>query len=310
MTTITIDPSLWGRDYVPELVGSLERAIPPEPVIPKASTASLVLPHGFVEDEVQAVKPPTDLFEYRDTDKDYDCFHDTELEFPPELIPAPPLSPPPFFSYPQSPTWTLRKSSQLLGGCYYSASAPIDLPSKLLEKSRMNTITTPPQILPVWDSEKLLYSFPEVPGMVKMIPGAVFCVDLNGTDDCPLFVGSVQTKESLSRYGTVGNKAVELLEKLQKLAWGDPKTKTPPIYAIEGLRQNDRSKAGPSGDCLYTGSMSLASMVEKGHGTGKVVPALQPTHEIGISLNFARNFTCPRQTPSIDLKDLSTQTGV
>lgn len=237
------------------------------------------LPFGFVESAVTPLAPPKGMFTY---DIDYSKF--TGAKFAPVVEPPPPSQPPAFTSYPHSPTWTLEQNPEYLGGWCYTSSCSTSEASKLAEKSRMSTLATPPEITPVWDAQAGEYSYPNVPGMVQMKPGISYCVQLDGKPEESLFVAALQTRDSLLQYPD-GPEAVQLLDRLSDRVWGNPEQGIPPLYAIPGLERNDRSTIPDmTSNARYTGSFSIGSTFEKGHGPGKFVPAHQSNLEPALDL--------------------------
>ncbi|THU83288.1 hypothetical protein K435DRAFT_871450 [Dendrothele bispora CBS 962.96] len=94
------------NDFVRGLLCRLERPVPGSST--PAIAAENNLPFGFIETNVEALKPPPGVFFYDDID--YKIFDPERLHFPPILSPVPAATPPSHTSYPISPAWTLRKS--------------------------------------------------------------------------------------------------------------------------------------------------------------------------------------------------------
>ncbi|KAF5373223.1 hypothetical protein D9757_010568 [Collybiopsis confluens] len=269
-------------NFVDNLRRNLDRPIPND--AQRARPASTVsLPFGFNESEVISLPPPASLFSYRNP---LNMFEPDVLPSVIEPTPAKPSDN--NHTYPQSPTWTLKHSQAYITGICYTSPSSTSYNSKFIEKRRMYMLTTPAEATPVWDEAEQAYNFPDIPGMVKMIPGISYAVELDGDTRESLFVAAVQTETSLNKYGSLGVEAVTLLHQLSSHVWGDPENKTPPLYAIEGLERNDRYGAptpNSGSDARYTGSFSLGATVEKGHAQGKVVPARQPNHTVGINIS-------------------------
>ncbi|KIK52401.1 hypothetical protein GYMLUDRAFT_265430 [Collybiopsis luxurians FD-317 M1] len=267
------------RRFIDLLRSGLDRPVPVEKI--RATTcAPRHRVFGFVEQDVSPLAPSPSLFTYNIHYEQYNG-----LQFAKMLEPPPPVAAPAPASYPLSPKWSLLQNPQYLNGwCYASDSSTKDA-AKIQEQARMSTLTTPPEILPIWDPMTASYRFRDIPGMVKMTPGISFEVHLDGDASNSLFVAALQTPKTLLDYPE-GKEAVALLESLSHRVWGNPKENLPPLYAIEGLERNDRNDKNKvrEGDDLYTGSFSLGTTVEKGHAMGKVVPAHQPNHQLGLDI--------------------------
>ncbi|KAE9399999.1 hypothetical protein BT96DRAFT_673281 [Gymnopus androsaceus JB14] len=265
-------------EFVENLRRHLDRPIPSTPILALPSKSSS-RPFGFVASEIEPLAPPSSIFIYEDID--YEKYKQyLPLE---KLIPPPAATPPAYTSYPLSPIWTLEKNPAYLSGWCYTSDCSTSQSSLLLEKSRMNTLATPPQIVPIWNPETKSFDFPEVPGMVQMVPGVSYSVKLDGNPNESLFAASVQTKETLLRYPGIGDEAVALLESLTYRVWGDADKGIPPLYANNGLQRNQRSvHPDPKSEARLTGSFSLAGTLENGYAAGRTVPANQSTYKEGL----------------------------
>lgn len=159
---------------------------------------------------------------------------------------------------------------------------------KDVEHLRMLHLNMPPGVHPQWNAGTQRFDASPIPGMVEMQAGVPYAVHLNGNENHLLTVGCLQTRDSLSRYPE-RDKISGVLDQLEVIIWGRPPQGSdpgiPPLYTMEGLERNDRSAKlarpdkegeGPN----YTGSSNLAGTVEKGHGQGKVVPAVQVSYDV------------------------------
>jgi hypothetical protein len=239
------------------------------------------LSFGF-DSKIEALAPPAGFFQYCVNAETRSLYRD---KLPLNLEPSPPENPPAGVSYPLSQVWKLRESNEHLTGYCYSCPASENLKDRASERDRMLRLATPQGAIPRWSEDSNSYNLPQIPGMVQMIPGVSYCVDLQGDPEDSIFVAACHTAESLRLHGEEGMEAVQILESLRKIVWGDLKSGKRPLYALEGLKVNDRS-ARASTSAPYTGSFSLGSTLEKGFAVGKQVPAVQPTyHEIVETLN-------------------------
>ena len=187
----------------------------------------------------------------------------------------PPLSaiPPSGCSYPQSLTWQLKWDNRYHGWIY---AADYHIQERLrIEKDRMATISTPPNVAPSLENGR--YVSRPIPGMVEMVAGVPFVFFLDGDYRRPYTVGCSHTLESLRRFPD-WDTILSLSVRLAKLTWGckahNNTPEIPRLCTLDGLKRNDRSaKTIPVGS--RDGSYSLANTVAKGEGPGVVLPACQ-----------------------------------
>lgn len=106
------------------------------------------------------------------------------------LNPPPSAIPPSGCSYPQSLAWQLKWDERYLNGWIYAADYHIKERLRI-DKDRMATISTPPNIAP--SIENGWYVSRPIPGMVKMKAGVPFVFFLDGDYRRPYTVGCCHT---------------------------------------------------------------------------------------------------------------------
>lgn len=189
---------------------------------------------------------------------------------PERLDPPPPATPPePWFCYPQAEphmhntTYDKRYAS----GWYYYTDYFAENADKV--KQRMLRIITPPNTGPEGYSNDR-FTFKDIPGMLRLIPGVPFVARIGGSPLKEMTVACLHTLHSLIFHPEF-NIISSLSHRLRDIAFGIGSQ--PAIYEIEGLKRNMRSQVPKDG--LFDGSYSLTSTVEQGQGRGTVKPALQ-----------------------------------
>ena len=198
----------------------------------------------------------------------------TDFHLPYTVSPEPPLG----FSYPLAPVsgYTLTEDTRYLRGYVYSAA--YDPTQRDVHRGRLISITTPPN----FHAENVdgRYVTKPIPGMIQMVPGVPFVVNLKGEFGRSQTIGCVQTLKSLQYYESDYGLILAASVRLAKLTWGckasDTGPEIQPIYKLEGLKLNARSSARDSmHHNPYDGSFSLANTVLKGDGPGTFLPAVQ-----------------------------------
>jgi hypothetical protein len=155
--------------------------------------------------------------------------------------------------------------------------ADYDLDQKSLHLSRLLKTITPPNVSPELVGSR--YVSKPIPSMIQIHAGIPFAFRLNSDNSRIHTIACLQTLDSLQAFDDYDEiKAASV--RLAKLTWGCPAygntPEIPPIYELQGLKENDRSMARASwkkerGD----GSYNLSSTVMKGDGQGTVLPAIQ-----------------------------------
>lgn len=190
------------------------------------------------------------------------------------VAPAAP-EPPVGMSYPLAPIdgYALQRDNRYMSGHVYAANYPL---SKMeMHKDRMLHLETPPNVEPKFKDGR--FTADPIPGMVQLVPGIPFVIQVDGKAERTHTVACVQTLESLKVYPDYLEIEAASVQ-LAKVTWGceaqggDPEIK--PIYEITGLKHNDRdSKRHHTHD--FDGSFSLGPTIMKGNGPGTFLPAVQ-----------------------------------
>ena len=115
--------------------------------------------------------------------------------------------------------------------------------------------------------------------MIKIPAGIPFAFRLNSDSSRIHTIACLQTLDSLRAFDDYG-KIEAASVRLAKLTWGclayGNTPEIPPIYLLQGLKENDRSMARANWKKeLGDGSYNLSSTVMKGDGQGTVLPAIQ-----------------------------------
>lgn len=191
-----------------------------------------------------------------------------------ELFPPESVQPPTNFTFPQAEPHKRNETydHRYASGWYYYADYFVQQAAEV--KKRMLMIVNPPNVGP--DGYQAgAFTFKDIPGMIKLIPGIPFVVRINGDSLKEMTVACLQTLNSLRphpQYDTI----VSLATRLKDLSFGSKNN--PAIFQVEGLKRNMRSQVPLPGS--FDGSYSLMSTVEQGQGRGTVKPALQVKHNL------------------------------
>ncbi|KAJ7573348.1 hypothetical protein C8J56DRAFT_1066475 [Mycena floridula] len=194
---------------------------------------------------------------------------------PPPPLSASPSDPelPPIGRFlPLSPVWTCKEDHAYRRGfCYVS-----DFLRDPTERDRIVKVATPEQAHYQHNFNTTTQTFhpAEIPGMLRMIPGISYVVDMAGDHRRRLTIACLHTPKTLDKYGDVGPKVRHLSKRLFKVTWGDSDDNLAPIFLLPGLKHNDRSGVIKPG--VADGSYSLANNVSEGQGQGTAKPATQP----------------------------------
>jgi hypothetical protein len=228
-------------------------------------------PEGMLA--VQPNGPDCDFFIYQESETLCSSHPAPNPAIPQLLKPPPAETPPQGDSFPQSPTWILKKDLRFLRGYIYTAN--YQLSSLNMDRKRMSSIISPPNITPVFHNGQ--YVLKPIPGMVQMVPGIPFVYLLEGDQERLITVGCAQTLHSLKCYPDFDEIACASVH-LAKLTWGCPKhgntPELPRLCRLEGLKKkNNRSKGLE--EMKNTGSYHLAGIRIQGNGQGIVAPAVQ-----------------------------------
>jgi hypothetical protein len=198
------------------------------------------------------------------------------LALPPAVcveVPPPPAEPPEGWTYPESPTWTLRQDDRFQSGWIYYADYIVS--QKWVHRERLLATITPPHTVPSYEDGKFVAQ--PIPGMVHMTAGIPYVFFLDGDPARVQTAGCLQTLESLRWYPDFQDIYNECI-RLAKLSWGCPEHGSPGIRRLsrlEGLKRNARSSNVSFADDSTDGSYNLANTVLKGEGQGVVLPAVQ-----------------------------------
>lgn len=238
------------------------------------------MPFGIALHRIRPLQPPEDTFLWND-----DGIYPLPTIPSDFLRPAPAANPPPDLTYPQSPTWTLRRDHRFSRGCHYSADWSRSHSSLVAEREHILRLTTPPNTIPIWDAEMEVFVIRDIPGGVRLVPGIPMVQYLDGISSEFITIACLQTAQSLSQLPH--SLEIEgLFRDLFQNTFGfdDGTIHIDPIYTLPGLKRNDRSaqpanKHTPDGRPCYDGSYSLAGTAMKGKGKGYWVPASQAVHE-------------------------------
>jgi len=224
-----------------------------------------------LNEPIKPVSPEVDEFIYETN---------ANLDFsllPLKLIAPPAPEPPRGMSYPLAPLdgYSRQEDKQYMTGHVYATS--YSLRKMQLHKKRMLNMLTPPNVNPRMVDES--YVADPILGMIKLIPGIPFVIQIDGKKERTHTVACAQTLESLKIYSDYDNIESASVQ-LAKLTWGCPvhgnQPEIQPIYTIIGLKQNDRASARSAfHNDDFDGSFSLGPTVMKGNGPGTFVPAVQ-----------------------------------
>jgi hypothetical protein len=180
-------------------------------------------------------------------------------------------------SFPSAPNngYHLENNLHYCLGFVYVAD--YDLSHKKLHLSRLLKTVTPPHVSPELVGSRFVSK--PIPSMIKIPAGIPFAFRLNSDNSRIHTVACLQTLNSLRIFDDYSQIEAASV-RLAKLTWGCPAygntPKIPPIYELQGLKENDRSMVRANwkkepGD----GSYNLSSTVMKGDGQGTVLPAIQ-----------------------------------
>ncbi|KAJ7701592.1 hypothetical protein B0H17DRAFT_1128365 [Mycena rosella] len=197
----------------------------------------------------------------------------------PTLVPAPAAVPPVGYTYPQAPEYTCNET---VDRCWTSGFVYTTLftPStKGLLRSRLLQTKTPPNVIPRLHEGKIIVD--PIAGMIQM-PGSIpFVQHTKGNPDEAVTMACAHSLASIRvLYPGIADEVENLSIQLRDTTFGkegkDGEPPMIPIYAIPGLKRNDRSvdpKKLPPGS--FDGSYNLASTKGEGEGAGVVMPAVQ-----------------------------------
>lgn len=210
---------------------------------------------------------------------------------PPSLMPTPfTTEPPAGFSYPASPDWKLSKDSQYRCGRSYTTSVSTEWTVLRDETYAQLSLTTHPTVDPVFDIATQTYIDRDPEGMVKLIAGIPFRLNLE--DGASTTYACYHTLESVSSmYPDKYQELLNLTNSLYLDVFGRPPSsdgsmgEIRPIFALPFFQQNLRSEnkgqqtrveAGISDN--FNGSYSIASTIWQ-LGQGILVPAQQIAYD-------------------------------
>lgn len=171
--------------------------------------------------------------------------------------------------------YALQHDQRYMCGYVYAASS--SLQKMQLHRTHMLHTLTPPNVNPKLVDGR--YVSEPILGMVELIPGIPFVIQINGMKERTHTVACAQTLDSLKIYPDYTDIETASV-RLAKITWGcsangtQPEIK--PIYEIIGLKQNDRASARSRyNNDRFDGSFSLGPTVMKGNGPGTFLPAVQ-----------------------------------
>jgi hypothetical protein len=198
---------------------------------------------------------------------------------PPTIVPAPAEIPPPGYTYPQAVEYTCNETVDrrwTSGFVYTTVFTPS---TKGLLRDRLLRTKTPPHVFPRLHEGKLVVD--PIAGMIQM-PGSIpFVQHTEGHPDEAVTMACSHSLASIrALYPSIADEVENLSLQLRDATFGtegkDGEPPMIPIYAIPGLKRNDRSvdaKDLPPGS--FDGSYNLASTKGEGEGAGVVMPAVQ-----------------------------------
>lgn len=155
-----------------------------------------------------------------------------------------------------------------MSGHVYATS--YSLQKMQLHKKCMLNMLTPPNVNPRMVDGSYLPD--PILGMIKLIPGISFVIQIDEKKEWMHTVACAQTLKSLKTYSDFENPVHSNQPEIQ------------PIYMIIGLKQNDRASARSAfHNDDFDGSFSLGPTVKKGNGPGTFVPAVQASTPEAVS---------------------------
>lgn len=155
-------------------------------------------------------------------------------------------------------------------GYAYSTPWSLTPESKAEEADKLYRIATPPGAKPLrYDAESHSWIMAPLQGMIEMVPGVPYTVEIDGNKDRTITVACLQTLDSLSVYPEFPD-IQKYANELWDITWG---TATElPIYHLDGTKLNARSAKAKEG--CADGSVLHGITVED-VGSGYVQPAVQ-----------------------------------
>ncbi|KAJ7586764.1 hypothetical protein C8J56DRAFT_1052115 [Mycena floridula] len=118
----------------------------------------------------------------------------------------------------------------------------------------------------------------EIGGMLRMVAGTPYAVEIHGEASRRLTIACLQTPESMDEYPQ-GPRICQLSRELFLITWGGDQTEKVDALLDMHLTPNDRSGAPQPGRA--DGSYSCSCSVNGGHGKGTCKPACQSQTEPG-----------------------------
>ncbi|KAF8055374.1 hypothetical protein FPV67DRAFT_1458957, partial [Lyophyllum atratum] len=217
-------------------------------------------------------------------------------KMPASLVPPPfTTQPPAGYSYPHSPKWSSSTDLHYTTGACYSASVSIEPGDLDREHDEQNRLTPHPTVDPVWDPVEQRFKDQSPEGMVKMVAGVPFRLDVIGEEASRTF-SCFHTLDSINAmYPQIYGKILSLASRLKDEVFGKPPGQLEggdelcPIFTLPFFRQNMRSAnkgkatrvdSGISKD--YDGSYSVASGIQQGDAHGTLVPIHQISYPAAL----------------------------
>ncbi|KAJ6530962.1 hypothetical protein DFH09DRAFT_1183773, partial [Mycena vulgaris] len=191
------------------------------------------------------------------------------------IVPAPAAIPPVGYVYPQAPEYTCNETVDQRWTSGFAYTTLFTPSTKGLLRSRLLQTKTPPNVVPRLYEGKIVVDL--IAGMIQM-PGSIpFVQHTEGNPDEAVTLACAHSLASIrALYPGITDEVENLSIQLRDATFGregkDGQLPMIPIYAIPGLKRNDRSvdaKDLPPGS--FNGSYNLASTKGEGEGAGVVM---------------------------------------
>jgi hypothetical protein len=157
----------------------------------------------------------------------------------------------------------------------YVYAANFDPTEKQKEKADVVKVVTPPEayvdVARDFDPATGRFRVADIPGMIRMVAGIPYAVDIDGDERKRLTIACLHTLDTLQEYPE-GPRIAELTSQLFSATWGDSGAVIRSLLDLP-IIPNDRS--GPLQAGRKDGSYSLANTVSGGQGKGTAKPAVQ-----------------------------------
>ncbi|KAJ6563441.1 hypothetical protein DFH09DRAFT_1279006 [Mycena vulgaris] len=188
------------------------------------------------------------------------------------IVSAPAAIPPVGYVYPQAPEYTCNETVDRRWTSGFAYTTLFTPSTKGLLRSRLLQTKTPPNVVPHLYEGKIVVD--PIAGMIQM-PGSIpFVQHTEGNPDEAVTLACAHSLASIrALYPGIADEVENLSIQLRDATFGreskDGQLPMIPIYAIPGLKRNDRSvdaKDLPPGS--FDGSYNLASTKGEGEGAG------------------------------------------